>query len=296
MFFDSTINEAGLNSLIESSAPDHGLIDTDRPIRLGAYGDPFAIPPDVWGDLFRRRYGPDKHLTLPKKQTGFVLYDGPGMLGQDILVLANTLTNVVKNEKIGQMGQVWILLKDIEPHLAKGKQLYGVCGNCSFRHDRPKGGICYVRRHEAPLSIHRAWQRGSYNTDQALGRAIVSRMIQQNGHTGYSESAIRHLNSRDMATQEHATQVAIRVSLSAKSPKEAARLQAKGFQTFRPVRSVNELMDGEELCAADRKGIAKMDCATCKQCDGSASNKSHGVLVHGNKAASANKSLYTIGG
>ena len=295
MFNQQLIDDTALLSLLGSAARRQDLINTDRPVRIGAYGDPFAIPPDVWGDMFQQRHGGDEYLDVPRDTPGFVLYEGPGMLGQPIVVIANTITTTAKNPKIGQMGQVWILLRDVEPHVAKGDQLYGVCGNCSFRHDRPKGGICYVRRHEAPLSVSRAWKRGSYNPDQKLGRAIVSRMIQQNGHTGYSESAIRHLNSKDVAMETHATQVAIRVSLSAKSPKEAKRLQAKGFQTFRPIRSMDDLMDGEELCASDRDGAARLDCASCKRCDGKATNSSHGVLVHGGKAKQANESLYRIG-
>ena len=112
------------------------------------------------------------------------------------------------------------------------------------------------------------------------GISIVANAIQNFGHTSYSESAIRFLNSKDPTLKEHALNVAKKSMLSAKSKKESLRLNALGFKTFRPVENIEDLLAHENLCAADRLGLT---CRECMQCHGVDADHSHGVIVHGTK-------------
>ena len=263
-----------------------------KPIRLGAYGDPFAIPPQVFKDLFN--ISEDEylfHMVAPKKDRhgkpflGYVLYEGISHLGPDpIVVIVTGLSVSTVNSKTGDLAQIWIMLRDIPPQDA-GPKSKSVCGNCAFRHDK-KGGLCYVRLYEAPLSIFNAYHKDRYSRDPN-GIKLVRNWIYHRGHTGYSESAIRFLNHKDLSS--HAEFVGSRVMLSAKTAKEAKRLNAMGFKTFRPVNSLDELERFEDLCASDRLGLT---CDECMQCHGVKSKSSHAVLVHGAKK----NNLIKIGG
>ena len=250
-----------------------------KPVRLGSYGDPFAIPPHIWGDLFKPQPKGLKWF-VPKKTLGYVLFEGVSHLGPDpIVVIANTFQVASNNEKIGDMIQVWIMLRDIAPQ--KAAKVFGlaksVCGNCAYRHD--KGGLCYVTLFRAPRAIWEAYQLNKYSRDPN-GISIVANAIQNFGHTSYSESAIRFLNSKDPTLKEHALNVAKKSMLSAKSKKESLRLNALGFKTFRPVENIEDLLAHENLCAADRLGLT---CRECMQCHGVDADQSHGVIVHGTK-------------
>ena len=261
-----------------------------KAIRIGSYGDPFAIPQNIFRDLFNFSKDEGKFkIQAPKKHKGksflgYVLYEGVSHLGDDpIVVIATNVDSYAENIKTGNMVQIWIMLKDIAPHNA-GARSKSVCGNCAYRHD--KGGLCYVRLGEAPLSIWNAYKRGRYSLDP-MGLNLIRNWIFHKGHTAYSESAIRFLNHKTLGS--YAQFVASKVMLSAKTAKEADRLNGLGFKTFRPVFTMKEARPYEDLCASDRIGL---ECVECMECSGSNSKNSHVVLVHGAKK----NELVKIGG
>ena len=63
---------------------------------------------------------------------GFILYEGASVLdGQDIVAIVTMNT---RNTKTGDMPQVWILVKDVDPLSASKQGLdVSVCGNCPQR-------------------------------------------------------------------------------------------------------------------------------------------------------------------
>ena len=108
---------------------------------------------------------------------GFILYRGPSMLdGAPIVAIVTGCAGNSANVKTGAVLQTWIIRSDIEPLLAlKTGADASVCGNC--KHRPLLGGACYVRVHQAPLSVYRAFHRGVYPvaTDLATigaGRAV----------------------------------------------------------------------------------------------------------------------------
>ena len=89
-----------------------------------------------------------------------IIYDGPSLIdGQPIIAIATINSS---NRKTGAMVQTWIMRKDIEPHHAiKTGADASVCGDCEHR--PANNGSCYVLTFQAPLSIYRAFHRGSYD-------------------------------------------------------------------------------------------------------------------------------------
>ena len=84
-------------------------------------------------------------VKKPKKSkspSGFVLYEGKSALDPDQNIVA-IITTKSSNKKVGNMMQVWILNKDVNPLTASKKSLdNAVCGECNLR--QSKGGACYV--------------------------------------------------------------------------------------------------------------------------------------------------------
>jgi hypothetical protein len=255
-------------------------------VRIGAYGDPYAVPENIWRKLFKGR-SKIKHRRKDLPDLGWILYRGPSMFDPktEIVLIA---TRKSKNDKTGNMIQTWILLVDKAPHKAT-KDLKAICGGCLYRHDlsdKGKGG-CYVLRHNAPLSIWRSFNAGRYSTDTDQAFDFIADQIDRYGYTGYSEGSIRFLNSRIKEKAENAEFLASKIMLSAKSEIEALELQRKGFKTFRPVGSLDEMIEGETLCESDKNDL---QCEECLKCD--AKNGSIVVLAHG---AKKNTVLHSIG-
>ncbi len=101
-----------------------------------------------------------------------LVYRGPSRLtGAPVLaVLTGLGSGGSRNTKTGAgMGQLWILDATEEPHLAQRTGCdESVCGSCPLRPSlhaqHPTATYkCYVRTHEAPLSVYRAHARGSYS-------------------------------------------------------------------------------------------------------------------------------------
>ena len=109
---------------------------------------------------------------------GFVLYRGPSLIGDGDIVAIATLES--KNEKTGDMVQVWILPEHDDPLAALHNGTNdGVCGNCPLQGTRVDGRmenrVCYVNLGQAPLGIWRAYKRGSY---PMFNRAVDQPMLE----------------------------------------------------------------------------------------------------------------------
>lgn len=86
-----------------------------------------------------------------------ILWEGPSILtGEPIVAILSYGRS--RNHGTGDMAQLWVLHQEVPPHEAfKGGQGDAVCGECPFR-----DGTCYVRWHQAPNGVWRAYRRGSY--------------------------------------------------------------------------------------------------------------------------------------
>ena len=114
--------------------------------------------------------------------SGVVLWEGESSLPgrYPIVAIAGTIPST--NRKTGPMLPTWILHRTIDPVRAIE---YGadeaVCGSCPYR-----AGACYVVPGQAPLSVFRAYERGSYprlSADSQQRAREVSRL--------FSGSAVR---------------------------------------------------------------------------------------------------------
>lgn len=231
---------------------------------------------------------------------GVILYEGPSLIdGAPIVVIATGLGDPSDNGKTDDMIQTWTLRLGVEPHVAaKCGADTSVCGSCPKRrslHKRRKGVCscgstspgcrCYVRVHEAPLSVYRAYYRGRYpRIDDVPAWAIPQGLGFRMGsygdpgavpafvwtgaldafvpsvHTGYSHrwadtgAGLRGLVMASVDTDE-----------------ERLAARAAGFGTFQGVASVEQVVfrpQGTSPCPASKEMGARLSCEQCHKCDG----------------------------
>ena len=235
-----------------------------------------------------------------KPERGFVLYKGPSALdGQPIIVVA---TLVSKNDKTGNMSQVWIIREDVEP-LDASKLGYdiSICGHCVHRHYHK--GACYVNIGQAPNGVFRAYKRGVYpffdsekHSAYITGRKIrlgaygdpaaapydvLSDFVELGvGHTGYTHQ-YNHPNFDSRFFNL--------VMASVDTPKMADKLQKKGANTFRVALIGDSLSDTESECLYDAE---QLKCADCLICDGNSGNVA--IQVHGSRKSNFKSVLIPI--
>ena len=216
---------------------------------------------------------------------GFTLYTDPLRV-----IVATGFKDRSSNRKTGQMIQIWILPRRMNPVQAVSTgHDSAVCGGCPLRGVNGKERSCYVNIGQAPLSVWRAWQRGSYpdlpSVDLFRGHVVrfgaygdpvhipfplfQSIANASKGWTGYTHQwrkpVFQGFNAYLMA--------------SADCQGDAIEARAAGWRYFR-VRGESEPMaSGEIECLSDSKGIT---CADCRLCAGTSKPaKSISIRVHG---------------
>lgn len=208
------------------------------------------------------------------------VYDGPSLIdGARIVGVLTGLRRPSNNTKTGDMVQSWILRYDVAPHDAvKDGSDASVCGSCPLRrHTAAKGAAkCYVRPHEAPLSVWRAHRdapvvdlatarallegrklrRGSYGDPGAVPAGVWA-ALEGTGATGYTHrwrDVGAGLSGQVMASVHGAT--------------EATEAWAAGWRTFRVLEPGEAPLQGEVTCPASREAGARTTCERCGLCDG----------------------------
>jgi hypothetical protein len=203
---------------------------------------------------------------------GFVIHED-----QHRVIIATGFSKASDNRKTGDMIQIWILCKAVDPVEAIKSGLDRlICGSCVHRGDgHGKERSCYVNVGQAPLGIWRAWRAGKYPTLQFMdifaGRKVrfgsygdpthipLSLALAiagvSSGHTGYTHQwrkpSLQGWKTLLMASVDSIAELVIARSM--------------GWSTF---RVGSEASVGESLCASERSGTA---CADCLFCDGSRS-------------------------
>ena len=234
-----------------------------------------------------RKLSVKKAVIKRPKLRGVILYEGASILdGEPIVCVATFETS---NRKTGAMVQTWIIRSDIAPtDAAKNGKDKSVCGACPHRHYT--NGACYVNLGHAPLAVYKGYKRGIYpafnesdHADIFTGRKIrlgaygdpaaVPFEIMANaaqmglGHTGYTHQILhKNFDKRFLRLCQ----------VSADSPKQAARFQAMGANTFRVAMEGDRPADNEIECLSDSQGI---NCIDCMLCDGL--KKNIALAVHG---------------
>lgn len=237
-----------------------------------------------------------------------ILWEGNSLIDGSPIVVVVTGLLFSSNPKTGDILQVYILPRDINPAeaVATGTD-QSVCGSCKFS----GGKGCYVNIGQAPLSVWKAYKRGRYaqftDADKTLitGRVIrfgaygdpaaVPYFIWYNlmkyvkSHTGYTHQVL----SMGLGEQWQF------LMASADTEQERTLLQGLGWRTFTTYTNVAYIPTSDVICPASKEGGFKATCQSCKLCTGNKTKaKSVGIVIHGsvNKVTRAtraiNKSTY----
>ena len=228
------------------------------------------------------------------KRTGYLLHETP-----TFVIIATMST---ENVKTGDMVQIWILPREVDPVTAVKMGLDDVvCFDCKHRGTGAKDRTCYVTVFQAPLAIWKAYQRGRYSflgTDEyrevfggrkirfgAYGEPVLIPLyivreltIASDGWTGYTHQ------------WRHAEYAPYRVYIMASVDTPAEYLEAKsqGWRTFRVRTSNQPMFDREIMCPASDEAQHKTTCEDCRLCSGSYAGdprKDIAIVIHGANAA-----------
>jgi hypothetical protein len=210
-----------------------------------------------------------------------------------ITILVNGFRRPSANKKTGPMIQVYFTPSGIHPveALKTGKDR-SVCYRCPQRHST--GGGCYVGAYtltSIPTAVDNA---STVSADQAtahhLWRTLLKGRAVRFGTWGDPASAPPDIIVPMMQATEHRTaythfpkrapHLKGLAQASCESPKQAAKLQADGWRTFRASRSPAATVTADEiLCPYYTTGI---QCIACGLCDGQSANVV--APIHGTKA------------
>lgn len=253
--------------------------------------------------------------------SGYILYDGPSVIdGAPITAIAITRNST--NRKTGAMVQTYIMRADGNPiAAARSGADSSVCGNC--KHRPANGGACYVALFHGPMSVWRAYERGSYPTAnqasfdrmKATGQHMppvsddiaalgAGRMVRLGtygdpaavpawvwqaltrdaaGHTGYT-----HQWANPAVPAEQRKAINALCMASADDEREAGQARAIGLRTFR-IRpdTAAPLLAREFVCPASEEAGKRKTCAECKACSGTtrSGQASPVIVVHGPRAS-----------
>lgn len=228
------------------------------------------------------------------RPNGVILYRGPSLInGKPIVCVATGLTAKSKNEKTGEMVQVYILSDEDErpTDAVKSGKDASICGDCPAR-----GKWCYVNigrvnqvsyavargtypmfdyALHAELFRNRLIRFGSYGDPAAVPTAVWSMLSElADGHTGYTHQwrnpAVR-LQRFVMASCETEADVVLAKSL--------------GYRTFRVRLASQPVRADEIICPASAEAGKRRTCETCKACHGAGSGRNVVIIAHGSPFA-----------
>lgn len=228
------------------------------------------------------------------KKIGYVIYRGPSELdGAPIVVIATGFGTKSTNVKTGAMIQTWIMREDVSPLEAVHSGAdESICGKCPHRGTvvtlpdgltRNKQRTCYVLEFQAPLSVWRAYKRGSYidatgYTAEQTEELFRERIVRMGS---YGDPAAVPGRVWALATtlakrwagythqwrhQEAGSVFPLLLMASVDSPEEATEAQALGWRTF---RVGGDVFANEVSCPASKEAGERTNCDKCGLCAGS---------------------------
>ena len=256
--------------------------------------------------------------TKTKDAPGYVIYDGPSLIdgGPIVAILTLPADPGKGNRKIGEMAQITILRRDVDPVTANRLGLdRSICGDCPLKgiaqpqaeRGQAKGRGCYVVLIHRPAFLFKAYHEGrlprldprsvearemleglkirvgAYGDGASVpGESIDPLVEAADGHTDYT-----HQLGKPGAYVSPS-----RSMISCETLEQARTAWRLGFRTFRTILPEDlESIDTsrEIICPATEEGGKRTTCAECGLCAGltSKSPKSIVAVIHGNSAAKA---------
>jgi len=217
---------------------------------------------------------------------GMILFEN------DSIVVIVTFASA--NRKTGDMAQVWILNKDIDPVTAlKSGASQEICFDCPHL----KNSTCYVNVGQAPLAVYKAYKAGKYATlDMDILKAMIKWKAVRFG--AYGEPVLIPLDivafmakhSRGFTGYTHQWRKLEYLEYnkyfmaSADCAKDVIYARQMGYRSFR-VKGENDSNLANEIdCPNTTTGVQCRDCTLCDGMGAHGKGKSITVNVHGTVA------------
>ena len=226
---------------------------------------------------------------------GNTIYNGPSQLNGDAIRSVITGTKIKsKNDKTGDMAQMWIMVSAERPtDAAKTGADSAVCGECPHRPLLAKinnVAPCYVNLGQAPNGVYRSeypngvptikkpLRLGAYGEPTALPFELVQDAVNNaDGHTGYTHQ---------WRTCDPRFKTLLMASVD--SIEEQIEAQAQGWRTFRVRKNSNsdrrlashlrKTLANEISCPASKEAGFRTQCADCRLCAGTSRDAKNIVI------------------
>jgi len=220
-----------------------------------------------------------------------------GMILNETNTTVSIITGLVSassNKKTGDMAQIWILNKDIDPVTAlKNGDSKEICFDCPHL----TNGTCYVNVGQAPAQIYKAYKAGKYSPlDFGVLKALIKwkavrfgaygepvlipldivKFIADNcrGYTGYTH---QWRNAKYSGYKKY-------LMASADCSEDVQQAHIADFRTFRVKGENDANLTNEIDCPNQSTGIQCRDCTLCDGLGKHKNGKSITVKVHGTVA------------
>jgi len=215
-----------------------------------------------------------------------------GMILNETAETVQIITFSSSNIKTGDMAQIWILNRDIDPVTAlKNGDSKKICFDCPHL----ENGTCYVNVGQAPAQVYKAYKKGLYAPlDLDILKAMIKwkavrfgaygepvlipldlvKFIAENsrGYTGYTHQWKR-LEYLDYAPYFMA---------STETIEEGYKASQMGYRSFRVAKTEDTSISLKEIqCPNIDQGV---QCRDCQLCNGQSNGKNIVVPVHGTSA------------
>jgi hypothetical protein len=216
-----------------------------------------------------------------------------GMILNESDTTVSIITFASANVKTGDMSQVWILNKDINPVDAlKSGASKEVCFNCTHLVNK----TCYVNVGQAPQSVYKAYKAGKYAPlDLDILKAMIKWKAVRFGAYGEPVLIPLHLvkfmaqHARGFTGYTHQWQDLKYLDYkdyfmaSADNISEVVKAHQMGYRTFR-VKGENQPNLANEIdCPNATTGVQCRDCTLCDGLGKHGKGKSITAIVHGTK-------------
>ncbi len=203
------------------------------------------------------------------------------------------ITFASANVKTGDMAQVWILNKDINPVDAlKSGASKEVCFNCTHLVNK----TCYVNVGQAPQAVYKAYKMGKYATLYLdILKALIKWKAVRFGAYGEPVLIPLHLvkfmaqHARGFTGYTHQWQNLAYLDYkeyfmaSTDNISEVVKAHQMGYRTFR-VKGENQVNLANEIdCPNATTGVQCRDCTLCDGLGKHGKGKSITAIVHGTK-------------
>lgn len=227
---------------------------------------------------------------------GAIVWEGPSAHdGAPIVVIVTGLRGASTNRKTGDMLQTWIMRADVDPITALATDSdASICGACPLRgilsDGKRKGRACYVNVGQAPLSVWRAFDRGSYPrmSPETVARLITGRAIRLGAYGDPAmvpvdvwQTLITGARTWTGYTHQWRARPEYRGILMASADTVADRrdARAEGWRAFYVVPAQTDIraIGGAMECAATRDR-APLQCADCGACAGTRNGATTGAV------------------